>query len=204
MLACLALLAARVGAPSAARAPLPPGLPGGGRQDGENGEGGGEDGGGEDSGGDAAPDIDPDQAFSQIRSAFEAVYGWIAANESQALLAALSAAALWIALLLARGIVKRAIGRFSRNDPYALPSIIARAVGKISAIFLLVVAIAATASFGPAPAILTGPARVVLIVITALQIASLVQAVAVSLLMAWSGRSPCWSCSTRSACRSPR
>lgn len=157
---------------------LPTG-PGGGDSENDNEDANGGEGG---DGEQAAPDIEPGEWWSALKTRALRIADWYEANEPEALAALGAALGLWVGLILLRWILKRLIGGFGQSDPYALPAIVARAVGKISAMFLLVLALGVAALVLPTPEAVRGPVRALLVILGVLQAASLVQEIAVSLL----------------------
>lgn len=122
-------------------------------------------------------------AFGRLRDAVEQLIDWVADNQTLALTALASAAAIYVAMLISRMVIAFIVRRFARKDETTLPAIFARAISKIGSLFLLIVTIALTVRlFGvpePVDELMTG----LLVIAIVLQAAALAQEFSVSLLM---------------------
>ncbi len=122
------------------------------------------------------------RGFERLGDGFSELVAWARTNETEALSAVAVAAGLYVAMLILRMVSHAALKRIGRRDETAFPAIVGRAVGKINSIFLLLVALAVTARLYPIPGVFDDLLSWLVLVAAVLQVSSLAQEIAVSLL----------------------
>jgi small-conductance mechanosensitive channel len=122
------------------------------------------------------------RGFERLGEGFSELAAWARTNEAEALSALAVAAGLYVAMLILRMLAHAALKRIGRRDETAFPAIVGRAVGKINSIFLLLVALAVTARLYPIPGVFDDILSWLVLVAAVLQVSSLAQEIAVSLL----------------------
>lgn len=129
------------------------------------------------------------RGFDRVTQGVADLAAWARANETEALAAAAVAAAVYGVMLLVRMGLHAALRRLGRKDETAFPAIVARAVGKINSVFLLVVAVSVTVRLYPVPGVFDDIVTWLLVVAVVLQVSALAQEIAVSLLQRKAARS---------------